>query len=203
MKKTVLTIGVLCCMMLGIDAQTTVESIRKEYNSIKSCLEVMTEDEMIPDDLCKLHVAQNLPGTGQHFEDILFYWGDNEDEDEEHDVIYPSHYLRYVQTKYNYAAREFYEEYMYDAQGNTLFIYARTPDFDFGNGLAYDFRFYFSKGKLINVIIKSGPIEGNTFKDVYTGKSLPKQYKEEYERCLDASKRYKNLYKAIENATML
>ena len=56
---------------------------------------------------------------------------------------------------------------------------------------------------MINVIIKSGPIEGNTFKDVYTGKTLPKQYEEEYERCLDASKRYKNLYKAIENATML
>ena len=198
MKKIGLTIGLLCCMVLCIDAQTTVESIRKEYSEIKSSLALMMQEDGIPAEYCQLHVAQNLPGTGGHFEDVLFYWGDNDD-----DEIYPSHYVRYASTKYNYAAREFYEEYMYDQKGNTIFIYARTPDFDFDNGIIYDFRFYLNKGKVINVIVKSSADGGKTFKDVYTGKTVPEKYAEEYKRCLDASKRYKTLYNAIDYGTIL
>lgn len=198
MKKIGLMIGLLCCMMLCIDAQTTVESIRKEYTSIKNDLVEMMKEDGIPAEYCQLHVAQNLPGTGPHFEDVLFYWGDNDD-----DEIYPTHYVRYASTKYNFAAREFYEEYMYDQQGNILFIYAHTPDFDFDNGLIYDFRFYFNKGKVMNVIIKSSADGGETFKDVYTGNTVPKQYTEEFNRCVSASKKYKQLYDSIDNCTLL
>ncbi len=189
--------GLLCCMMLGIDAQTTVEDIRKAYNSIKDELAEMMKEDGMPAAYCQLHVAQNLPGTGPHFEDVLFYWGDNDD-----DEIYPTHYVRYASTKYNYAAREFYEEYMFDQQGNTLFIYARTPDFDFANGLIYDFRFYFNKGKVMSVIVKSSADGGKTFKEVYSGNNVSKQYTDEFKRCISASKKYKRLYDSIDNCTL-
>ena len=197
-KKIILTIGLLCCMMLNINAQVTVESIRKEYNSIKSDLAEMMKEDGIPAEYCQLHVAQNLPGTGPHFEDVLFYWGDNDD-----DEIYPSHYVRYASTKYNFAVREYYEEYLYDQKGNTLFIYARNPEIGFDDGIIYDFRFYLNKGKVMNVIVKSSTDGGKTFKDMYTGKTVPEKYAEEYKRCLDASKRYKNLYDAIDYGTII
>ena len=32
--------------------------------------------------------------------------------------------------KYNFAAREYYEEYLYDDKGQVMFIYAYTPNED-------------------------------------------------------------------------
>jgi len=200
MKKICLTIGLLCCMMTSINAQTTVESIRERYNGIKSYLAEMMKEDGVPAEYCQLHVKQNLPGTGPHFEDVLLYWGDDMDDEDE---IYPNHHICYAQTKYNFAAREFYEEYLYDDKGNLIFIYARNPDIGFDEGIIYDFRFYLNKGKVMNVIIKSSADDGKTFKDVYTGTTMPKQYTEEFERCLDASKRYKQLFDSIDDCTSL
>ncbi len=168
MKRITLTIGLLCCMMLSVNAQTTVESIRERYNGIKSTLADMMQEDGIPAEYCQLRLKQNLPATGPHFEDVLLYWGD--DEDDEY-AIYPNHHICYAQTKYNFAAREFYEEYLYDDKGNLIFIYAHNPDIGFDDGLIYDFRFYLNKGKVMNVIVKWSTDGGKTFKDVYTGKT--------------------------------
>jgi len=200
MKKISLTIGLLCCMMLSVNAQTTVESIRERYNGIKSYLADMMKEDGVPAEYCQLHLKQNLPATGPHFEDVLLYWGDDEDDE---DPIYPNHHICYAQTKYNFAVREFYEEYLYDDKGNLIFIYARNPDIGFDEGIIYDFRFYLNKGKVMNVIIKSSADDGKTFKDVYTGTNVPKQYAEEFDRCLDASKRYKQLFDSIDDCTSL
>lgn len=196
--KSILTIGVLWCMMLNIDAQVTVESIRKEYNSIKSDLAEMMKEDGIPAEYYTVQVKQNLPATGPHFEDVIFYWGENDD-----DEIYPSHYVRYASTKYNFAVREYYEEYLYDQKGNTLFIYARNPEIGFDDGIIYDFRFYLNKGAAFNVIIKSSTDFGKTFKDEYTGKTVPKQYTDLFKGYLESSKRYKKLFEAIESSNHL
>lgn len=199
-KKIGLTIGLLCCMMMSIHAQTTVESIRERYNGIKSTLADMMMEDGMPAEYCQLHLKQNLPATGPHFEDVLLYWGDDEDDD---DVIYPNHHICYAQTNYNFAARKFYEEYLYDDKGNLIFIYARNPDFDFDNGIIYDFRFYLTKGKVMNVIVKSSADGGKTFKDVYTGKTVPKEYTEQLDEYLSSAKRYKALFESIDDCTSL
>jgi hypothetical protein len=90
-----------------------------------------------------LHVIQNLPATGPHHENIRMFYGKEEQEDEENYNPYPPHYLRFTTAKYNFAARQFYEEYLYDNKGQVIFIYAITPDVD-ENMTLYELRMWFN-----------------------------------------------------------
>ena len=73
----------------------------------------------------------------------------------------------------------------------------------FDEGIIYDFRFYLNKGKVMNVIIKSSADLGKTFKDIYTGKTVPKEYTEQLDEYISSSKRYKTLFKAVDDCTSL
>ena len=103
----------------------TIESIRKEYQSVHEWIALMSDNfpsDGIPPEYFDLRVVQNLPATGPHHENIRMYYGELEPEEE--GDPYPPHYLRFTTIKYNYAAREFYEEYLYDDKGQVMFIYA-------------------------------------------------------------------------------
>ena len=154
-----------------------------------------------------LQVMQNLPGTGPHLEDINMFYGEEESDD---DVIYPPHYLRFTTIKYNYAAREFYEEYLYDDKGQVMFIYALTPDVEGGGDIwPYELRMWFDGQRLLRFNAKKfeGPLDyldiatlkKGTFKDEYTGKTIPKKFVSEADRCKQGAQRYQSLFKSIDN----
>ena len=127
-KKVVFTLLLCIAGYLSVSAQNTVESIRKEYQNVHEWMAQMGDNfpsDGIPPVYFDLRVVQNLPATGPHQENIRMYYGELESEEE--GDPYPPHYLRFVTAKYNFAAREFYEEYLYDDKGQVMFIYAITP----------------------------------------------------------------------------
>ena len=77
----------LLCMawVLTASAQHTVESIRKEYQSVHEWITLMSDSfpsDGIPPEYFDLRVVQNLPATGPHHENNRMYYGELEPEEE-------------------------------------------------------------------------------------------------------------------------
>ena len=137
-------------------------------------------------------VKQNLPATGYHYEDVKMYY---REELKEEGQIYPDLFLDFATKRYNFAAREYYEEYLYDQQGHFEFIYAAQPDLS--EGKDYELRFYFHNGELIEVIIKSRQMGGGTFATIYQGNTVPAAYSDSYKSRLGTAKGIMALFKTI------
>lgn len=183
-------------------AQNTEESIRQRYNDMKKYVASHTNDNK--DDgadfgeFYHLQARQWLPATGGHIEDTYLFFGEVESEE---DVIYVPHYVKFVTKKFNYAAREYYQEFLYDPDGNVAFIYAYDPMTKFGNDaddMQYEFRFYLNKGKLIKAIIKCKRYDESAFKQVWTGTSLKSLYQSSYDEYLGVANSMKELFVNIE-----
>ena len=210
-RKTVIVTLLLCTgWTLTASAQNTIESIRKTYQSVKEGIAQMSEDfpsEGIPPEYYHLRVLQNLPGTGGHEENIRMYYGELESEEE--GDPYPPHYLRFATAKYNYAAREFYEEYLYDDKGQVMFIYALTPDVTLGEVWPYELRMWFDGKRLLRFNAKKfygtatyfdiNSLKEGSFKDEYTGKTIPEKFSDEVNRCKKSAQNKLKLFKAIDN----
>ena len=192
----------------------TIESIRKQYQDIHEWISQMSKDfpaEGVPPEYYELEVLQNLAGTGPHMENIRMYFGDEESEEEEYNP-YPPHYLLFTTAKYNFAAREYYEEYLYDNKGNIMFIYAITPDVD-DDLRPYELRMWFDGKRLLRFMAKKfeGPIEyidiatlkKGTFKEEYTGKTIPEKYESETDRCKQRAQRFLIMFKSIDDNTYI
>lgn len=202
---------------LTAGAQNTIENIRKEYQAVHEMIAQMTPDKdgmwQMPPTYFDLNVVQNLPATGPHKENIRMYYGELESDEEEYNP-YPPHYLRFTTAKYNFAAREFYEEYLYDNKGNVMFIYAITPDVcNDGSMIPYELRMWFNGKQLLRFNAKKfdGPfasldikaLKKGTFKDEYTGKTIPELYRDEAERCQQRATRFLTMFKGIDDNTYL
>ena len=210
MKKR-LSFTLLLCMawMLTVSAQNSIESIRKEYQGVQQWINQMSENfpsDGIPSEYYDLRVEQNLPGTGPHHESIRMYYGELEPEEE--GDPYPPHYLRFARVKYNYAAREYYEEYLFDDKGNLMFVYAITPDV-IDDMVPYELRMWFDGKRLLRFNAKKfdgsltyidiATLKKGTFKDEYTGKTIPEKFDSETDRCKQGAQRYLTLFKSIDN----
>lgn len=210
MKKR-LSFTLLSCMawMLTVSAQNSIESIRKEYQGVQQWINQMSENfpsDGIPSEYYDLRVEQNLPGTGPHHESIRMYYGELEPEEE--GDPYPPHYLRFARVKYNYAAREYYEEYLFDDKGNVMFVYAITPDV-IDDMVPYELRMWFDGKRLLRFNAKKfdgsltyidiTTLKKGTFKDEYTGKTIPEKFDSETDRCKQGAQRYLTLFKSIDN----
>ncbi len=199
MKKTVVTL-LLCVVAQAAMAQKyTVQSIRERYNAVHEVMQQMTPDKdgetMLPKEYIDLDVYQNLPGTGGHNERIRLWYGYLEDGD---DVIYPPRCLSFASSKYNYAAREFYEEYLYDQKGNLLFIYVKTPDVEGSNMYPYELRLWMDGKRLLRFNAKNH--EG---KDEYTGTKIPEQFQSEVDRVKDRGAQLLEMFKGLDKAVLL
>ena len=172
-KKVFFTL--LLCMgwALAASAQNTIQSIRKAYQDVHEMIDHMTAkgDDIpaMPPEYFDLQVVQNLPATGGHKENIRMYYGELEPEEE--GDPYPPHYLRFVTAKYNFAAREFYEEYLYDDKGQVMFIYAITPDVTIGEFKFYELRMWFDGKRLLRFTAKKAeePLEYYDFSNLQGG----------------------------------
>jgi len=213
MKTIITAITFFLLAVQGAVAQQTIEDIRKAYASAKEYIGRMSDDfpgEGIPPEYYHLHVSQMLPATGLHREDIRLYYNDVEEENKEEPRIYPLHYLRFASTKYNYAAREFYEEYLYDERGQVMFIYAISPDVG-EDMMPYELRLWYDGKRLLRFQAKrfEGKVEyldleslnKGTFKEEYSGTTIPERYLEESTRCQQRAQGFLQMFKSIEDQT--
>lgn len=199
-KELIIVIALMLCVAwtLPASAQTTVESIRKEYQTVQQDIALMMPNEEgetpSPPVYYDLNVSQNLPGTGPHHEHIRMYYNELEaDEDE----VYPPHYLRFTTAKYNFAAREFYEEYLYDAKGQVMFIYVLTPDV--ADDLSpCELRMWFDGKRLLRFSAKKYKGE-----ELFNGTTIPEPYQGETDRSRQRALRFLDMFKGIDDNTYL
>ena len=196
-KKSIGFGGLLACLCLlawmpRVSAQDSIEEIRNHYYAVKQSIAHMEANKM-PSEYYQVKVMQNLPGSGGHEEVVNMYYADREDHE-----IWPSHWLELVTTHYNFAVREYYEEYLYNANGDIAFIFARNPDVKFGS--EYEFRFYFDDG-LIKVNIRCREqVNSGEFKQVYDGDEVPQEYQSYYNQFVDRIKTNRVLFFAVDEA---
>ncbi|MBP5388017.1 MAG: hypothetical protein J6Y97_11600 [Prevotella sp.] len=200
MRKRLVFVFLLCCLSaLSVEAQDAKKAIRDHYAAIKEMLDLYAQleadGEEYPVNECyKVKIIQNLPGTGRHEEDVSLYYGEVEGSDE----IYPDHWLEFVSSSYNYAATKYYREFLFDNKGNITFIYGL--DYSVDDNKEYEFRFYFNKGKLFDVLVKSRKEGEKDFSQEYTGKTLPAKYHSFYQQYADDIAKYGRLFEAIDGA---
>lgn len=213
MKKTLFPLFLCIALVLPVSAQKALDNIRKEYQDVQEMIALMmpNEDGIVawPPDYFDLQVQQNLPATGPHKENIRMFYGKLEPEEE--GDPYPPHYLRFTTAKYNFAAREYYEEYLYNDKGQVIFIYAITPDID-DNMAPYELRLYFDGNRLVRFTAKKTDAKGYldiaflrkaTFKEVYSGKTIPEKFLDETDRCKQRAHRFLTMFKGIDDNTYL
>ena len=201
MKQIILVISLLLLSTLTTQAQDAKQAIRQHYADVKAQVAQIQEIEKSGDQYpvpqtYTVVIKQNLPATGYHEETLQMFYREELESDEQ---IYADLYLDFATQKYNFAAREYYQEYLYDKQGRIEFIYATEPDVI--NGIDYEYRFYFSQGRLIDVLVKSRKTgEGETtFNTVYQGKTVPVQYSDEYKNRVASSKSIMTVFKSIDS----
>lgn len=203
MKKSVfILLGLFVCLQAGW-AQNTVESIRKRYSNIKEYISSKNEDN--PNDgatwgeYYHLEARMFLPASGGHKENLYMYWDEREE-----DKVYPSHYITFATTKYNYSAMEYYEEFMYDEDGKVAFIYAYTPCHSFSDNqedMQYEMRFYFSREKLIKAIIKKRKDVQSPYTEEFNGNALKSLYAPYMQEMIDKAGKIRQMFISIERET--
>lgn len=200
-KRIFVLLSFVICLQAGW-AQNTVESIRQRYMEMKEYIAQNqgsdTYDGAFFGEYYHLQARQWLPATGGHLEDTYLYWGEAESDDT---VIYKPHYVKFVTKKFNYAAREYYQEYLYDPDGNVAFIYAYDPMTQLegdDDDMQYEFRFYLNKGRLIKAIIKRKNWQEQDFKEVWSGTTLKPIYKSAFDEYKGVSRTMRELFINIE-----
>ena len=194
----IMVLLLMCSVACSVQAQDAKKTIREHYAAVKERLKMYDELKETGDiypvpQMYSVVVKQNLPATGYHEETIQMVYREETKSDEQ---IYADLYLDFATKKYNFAAREFYEEYLYDKQGRIQFIYALESDY--GDVFQREYRFYFSQGKLIDVNVKSRANDGEAFKDVYSCKSGPEEYNSYYQRRMSSAKSIVSIFKTID-----
>lgn len=201
--QTILLLLAFCALPLTAQAQDVKKAIRAHYAEAKAYVDQVKKMEAegfsypVPQ-YFSAHVKQNLPATGFHQEEVLMYYQERRDSDSQ---IYPSLYLDFAVKKYNFAAREYYEEYLYDEQGRIQFIYATSPILDFEND--YEFRLYFSGGQLAELLVKRRPQGKGDYTTVYTGKAIPEEYQSSYGGYYSMSQSVMRIFNAINDGRQL
>ena len=188
--------------VLSAAAQDALSVIRKHYAEAQQKVAEYEKAEKGEGNVFPLYyevnILQNLPGTGPHRERVRMYYYEEDNEDWQPDEPMLRRGLQFVTTKYNYAAREFYEEYLFDEKGNIEFIYCRDADLDEYGG---EFRLYFKDGNLFRVLVSLYNLETETYEQTYAGAAIPEKYKKTYEWYTYNVNKYKNLFDQIDKDT--
>ena len=169
----------LCAVTLTATAQKEVDAIRKRYGEMKQMISLMGEgpdwqDRAIdadspggwPPEYFQVKVVQNLPATGYHEENVKMFFEEVRTSEEE---IYPPLRLAFASSKYNFAAREFYEEYLYDEQGKLIFI----------------------------TIVKTRRHDEEQFQEEYSGEMVPDEYTEWLDQYIISSQNIQKMFDAV------
>lgn len=204
MRRIVFSLLLAGAGVLSAGAQDAISTIRKHYAEAQQMVAEYAksekEGEMPFPEYYEVNISQNLPGTGPHMERIrLYYYLNDLTDDWKPDGPMLSRNLHFVTWKYNYAARDFYEEYLFDQQGSIEFIYCRNADMDDFNG--GELRFYFKDGKLIKVLVSIRNAKTDKYEQKYSGTTIPEPYVALYKSCQSDIKRFKKLFDDIDSGT--
>ena len=202
MKRILFLSLFLAVSLSSAFSQNTLSSIRQRYALMKEYIASHQGDNQYDGadwgNWYYLKVRQWLPATAGHVEDVYMYYGEGETDEGE---VYAPHYLKFLTTSFNNAARKYYQEYLYDADGSIAFIYAYDPMTSLDGDDAeeeYELRFYFDKGKLLRAIIKRKAAGDESFREVFAGKALPQAYSEELEMLQASARKYHQLFTDID-----
>ena len=150
MKKLLFAVSVflfaLCASALAQDNPDVVKEVRASYAAAKEKIKLADGEESPRNDaVATLHY--NVPGTGPRTVVAHCYFDLDTDEDGAH------YYPYFITLKYNVAAREFYEEYLfYPEAGRLQFVFIQQDTYE---GTKNEERYYYDDlGKLASVNIK-------------------------------------------------
>ncbi len=182
----------------------TLFNIQKDYNETKEWIDGMGDPYTFPEGMSDdkpnvpayymVDIEENYPGTGMHHEKVYIYHSDQEGISGEE--VFPPQRIVFAKTNYNFAARNYYEEYLYDSKGRIEYIYAsHCVDNVFPDT---EFRLYFKSGKLIKLIVMSRKLtESEELEISYIGKKVPERYADTYNSLLHKSGLIKKMFEAI------
>ena len=171
-----------------LHAQEGLSEIRQHYYAVKQRITEL-EQAGVPA-YYQMNVVRNLPATGMQHMTVNMYYDSRDDHS-----IWPSHWLELATASYNYAVRQFYEEYLFLPNGDLSFIFVRTPDVEFGK--EYEFRFYFDDG-LIHVSVRSRSVGEGEFVEEFADSEVPTSYLSFYHEYLRTAQNYRHLFNTIE-----
>ena len=198
-KRFLLLLCLTACLQTGW-AQNTMESIRQRYAAAKEYIATHQgtneSDGAEWAEYYHVEARQFLPGTGGHKENTYMYFNEREE-----DKIYPSHYLYFATSSYNFSALDYQEEYLYYKDGKVAFIYAHNPYWAYGENeksMEFEFRFYFNRGKLLRAIVKSRDNNQQAFRDVYSGATIKNEYADIYRQHVSKAEKIRQMFIAIE-----
>jgi hypothetical protein len=148
MKKIVFLIIAAFLSAMAVQAQTSPESkkdvadIRKLYAEAKQEMEGLDkmEREGLPPNKTVFSSHYNEAGTGPTKEVITYYYKVAFDEEAE----IPFHRPFFITRKFNVAAAEHYQEFLYDKAGNLKFFYEKNPD--------GETRYYYCKDDVYDIV---------------------------------------------------
>ncbi len=190
MKKIFLTL--LTVIFCASAFSQTVESIRKDYAEAMNHAKMMNDPEYPPTNRFQVVTEQMMAGSGPHKVSATFYYFEDEEDMNPGNVQKSIWYVTY---SYNWAARDYYEEYLYNEKGKIEFIYQRGYDDDFQ---VYEYRFYFDAKGGIKVIVKRKKEEDKTFTQEYSGATVTAKYKEAYDSAVNMSEYFKTMFKTLD-----
>lgn len=173
MKKN-LTLTLLMCILSTATSAQTVESIRNDYNEAKSL-----QSSEVPQNNYQIIINRMYGGSGQHNETVTMIPRVDYDEqgDSPGDPIFTPFMIT---SKFNWAARNYYREFLYSDKGKLEFIYAKDiDDEDFSE---IEYRFYIGTSGVIKVVVNHKNANEDKFSQEYSGKTLTPKYKKAYER---------------------
>ena len=147
--KNHLSAAVLLFLALGfaarVQAQDVVKEVRAAYSAAKEKIK-LADGEFAPRNDAMATLYFNVPATGPRTVVAHCYFDLDTDEDGAH------YYPYFITLKYNVAARDFYEEYLFDPESGRLqFVFIQQDNFE---GTKNEERYYYDDlGKLAAVNI--------------------------------------------------
>ena len=196
-----LTASVTLLLAVSVNAagqvKDAVKDIRAKYNEAKEII-ARSRDKEAPLEMkneMTLNLYRNLPGSGPQKETVEGFFFLDYTEDNEY---VSSLYL--VRSSYNFAARKYYEEYLYDFETGELLFCLKDHDTYFaGEDFHCQQRFYFSDGEICSYALTLKDKAGKQVSE----SSVPELFEiygnedEQSADIVEQSSRYKEAFAAI------
>lgn len=149
MTKSFFIISLLVCLSLSTFTANTqnINTIKEKYYEVKQSIALQSKEVNCQNN-GKISFTHNVPGIGPQTFHCTFFFTPYQYDDE--GFIKP-HNLQFVQCTFNIAARDYYEEYLYDENGNLIFAYGKGPSLEDCNK-SHEIRLYLNNMNLIKVI---------------------------------------------------
>lgn len=168
---------------MNSQSQDAVVKIRNRYNDFQAAQKAKQSDD-IPQSVVTMTIKRNLPGSGPQIVTQKIYFGDDYDYEEDKLILD----VEFVSLSYNYAARNYYEEYLYDDNNNLIFAYARYP-FEDLDGDMIEARVYYENNNIIKVLMKRKTDKDKQYTQFYSDRKVPSKYKSKIDDLTETGKR--------------